>query len=166
MALLPAVRAAVADLDPNLPVFEARSLETVRTESMARERFLMALLLAFAVVALVLSLVGVYGVIAQFTRQRTQEIGVRLALGAAPADVRRMVVRRGAALVAAGLGLGLGGAVLSTRSMASMLYQVRPADPITFTAVGIALLGAGVLATWLPARRASRLDPGLALRPE
>ncbi len=123
----------------------------------------MLMLLTFAVVALVLSIVGVYGVIAQFTRQRTQEIGVRLALGAQPGDVERMVVLRGSALVAGGIGIGLVGAVALTGFMKSMLYEVQPVDVPTFIAVATALLGAGVLATWLPARRASRVDPGIAL---
>jgi putative ABC transport system permease protein len=164
MALLPAVRRTVAELDRNLPIFDARSMEAVRAESMARERFLMVLLLGFAGVALMLSMVGVYGVVAQFTRQRTRELGVRLALGAAPGDVRRMVVFRGMRLVLAGLVVGLGAALLTTRAMAAMLYNVRPADPLTFAAVGGALLTAGALAAWFPALRAGKLDPGAALR--
>jgi putative ABC transport system permease protein len=166
LSLLPGFKNALAQLDPILPVFASRSMESVRTDALTRERFLMLMLLTFAVVALVLSIVGVYGVIAQFTRQRTQEIGVRLALGAQPGDVERMVVLRGGALVAGGIGIGLVGAVTSTGFMKSMLYEVQPVDVPTFIAVAAALLGAGVLATWLPARRASRVDPGIALRPE
>jgi ABC-type antimicrobial peptide transport system permease subunit len=166
MSLLPSVRSAVAQLDPNLPIFSARAMDDVRADALTRERFLMLMLLTFAVVALVLSIVGVYGVIAQFTRQRTQEIGVRLALGAQPGDVQRMVVLRGGALVLGGIAIGLVAALASTRVMESMLYNTQPIDLTTFGAVTIALLTAGVLATWLPARRASRLDPGIALRPE
>ena len=166
LSLLPALRQTIAAQDPSLPIFAARSMDTVRADALMRERFLMLMLLTFAAVAMVLSIVGVYGVIAQFTRQRTQEIGVRLALGAQPHDVQRMVVLRGGLLVLGGIAIGLLAAVASTGAMTTMLYNVQPVDMLTFGTVTLVLLTAGVLATWLPARRASRLDPGIALRPE
>jgi|SRR5687768_9168585 len=166
MGLLPGVERIIAELDPNLPISDARDMEAVRADSLARERFMMLLLVVFSIVALVLAIVGIYGVVAQFTRQRSQEISVRLALGAQPADVRRMIVSRGAMLVGSGIGIGLIIAVGATRAMSTMLFQVKPLDPTTFLAVAGVLAATGVVASWVPARRASRMDPGSALRPE
>ncbi|MGH7469341.1 MAG: ADOP family duplicated permease [Longimicrobiales bacterium] len=166
MSVLPDVRRLVLELDPNLPILAVRSMEAVRDLALARERFLMALLLLFATVAFVLAVVGVYGVTAQFMRQRTQEIGVRLALGASSADVLLLMVRRGGALVASGVALGLLGALAGTRVMEGLLFNVKPVDAITFVTVAGTLAAAAIVAAWLPARRASRVEPLIALRPE
>ena len=166
MAVLPAVEAAVGELDANLPIYSARTLESVRTGAVARERFLMILLVAFAGTALVLAIVGVYGVIAQFVRQRRHEIGVRLALRAQPAQVVRMIVARGAALVGAGIVIGTIAALAASRTLATVLYDIAPNDPATYLAVIAILAVTGVATAWIPALRASRTDPGIALRPE
>ena len=133
---------------------------------MARERSLMILLIAFATVGLVLAVVGVYGVLAQLARRRTREMGIRLALGAQGSQVRWMVVRHGLRLTATGLVLGGVAALLATRAMQGLLFRVAPADPLTFAAVALLLAGTSVLASWLPALKASRADPVLALRGE
>ena len=166
MNALPGVESAVTALDPNLPIYGARTMEGIRSESVARERFLMTLLIGFALTALVLAVVGVYGVVAQFVRQRTQEIGVRLALGAQPGQVVRMIVARGAMLVAAGIAVGTLAALAASRALVSVLYDVAPSDPGTYAAVIAILAVTGVVTAWVPARRASRTDPGIALRPE
>ncbi|HET9983236.1 MAG TPA: ABC transporter permease [Longimicrobiales bacterium] len=166
LALAPAVRREVQAVDADVPVFGVKTMERVRAESLARERFLMTLLLVFAGVALVLAVVGVYGVTAQVARQRTQEIGLRIALGARTADVLGLVVRHGLRLIATGILLGVLAALLATRAMAALLYDVAPTDPFTFLAVALVLALTGVLASWLPARRAARTDPSAALRVE
>jgi putative ABC transport system permease protein len=164
--LLPAVRRVAGELDPNLPVSNVRSLEAVRAAAVTRERFLMTLLLLFAAVALTLAIIGIHGVTAQFTRQRTQEIGVRLALGAEPVAVVRMMLLHSALLVGSGITLGFAAALAGTRALGALLYQIDPIDPLTFAAVGVLLGMCGLIATWLPARHASRLDPLSALRQE
>jgi ABC-type antimicrobial peptide transport system permease subunit len=141
-------------------------MEKVRAQSVASERFLMVLLLLFAGVALVLAVIGIHGVTAQFMRQRTQEIGVRLALGAEPTAVLRMMVGQGAVLVGGGIALGVAIALITTRAMTGLLFQVKPVDPVTFVGVATTLALAGLVATWLPSRRASRQDPLSALRPD
>ncbi|MBX6363706.1 MAG: ABC transporter permease, partial [Gemmatimonadetes bacterium] len=166
LALAPAVRRAVHAVDPDVPVFAVRTMERVRAESLARSRFLMTLLLVFAGVALALAVVGVYGVTAQAARQRTQEIGVRMALGARSSDVRRLVVRHGLWLIAAGVVIGVVAALLATRAMRALLYDVAPTDPLTFLAVALVLALTGLLASWLPAQRAASTDPAVALRAE
>ncbi|MEO5798629.1 MAG: FtsX-like permease family protein, partial [Gemmatimonadales bacterium] len=165
-AAAPAVRQLVARLDPQLAIRQLRSLDEVRQLSYARPRFMTVLLLAFAIVGLLLAMVGVYGVIAQLARQRTREMSIRLALGARPAAVRWLVVRHGLRL--AGLGI-VGGTILAligTRSLQSMLYQIAAVDPVTFVAVPALLAAIALAATWLPAWRVSRSDPVVALREE
>jgi putative ABC transport system permease protein len=164
--LVPAVRRLVQALDPELPLFRVRTLASVRNESLARQRYLMALLLVFAGVALVLAIVGVYGVTAQAARQRTREIGIRMALGARLRHVLAAVVGRSMALIGGGLLLGSAAALLATRAMTSLLFQVSPDDPPTYAAVAAILAAAGLAASWLPARRAARVDPMTVLREE
>jgi putative ABC transport system permease protein len=164
--LVPAVRSIIHDLDPALPLFGATAMKDLVADSMARDRFLMLLLLAFAAVAVVLALVGVYGVTAQAARQRLPELGLRLALGARDRDIVRLTIRRGLALVATGVALGVAGALVATRAMTSLLYGVTPNDPATFAVVALFLTAAGLAASWLPARRAARVDPAVTLRAE
>jgi ABC-type antimicrobial peptide transport system permease subunit len=132
----------------------------------ARPRLLTTLLGLFGLVGLVLGALGVYGVLAYLVARRRREIGVRIALGARTADVLRLVVGRGLALAGGGILLGTGGALVLTRFMRGILYNVAPTDPATFAAVAVALLAASALASWLPARRAARVDPSVALRAE
>jgi len=136
------------------------------TTSLARPRFDAVVLGVFAAVALVLAAVGVYGVIAALVRQRTPEIGIRLALGAQPGEVRSMVMRSGLALAGAGVAAGLVASLAATRVLGAELYGVHPADPVTMTAAALALLAAAALACGVPARAASRVDPLTALKAE
>ena len=162
--LVPAVRRAVWSFDRNLPVSEVWTMEQVARLANARPRFTLVLLGAFAVVALIHAAVGVYGVMSYAVSRRTHEIGVRLALGAAPTSVVKMVVREGMTVALTGAAFGVVGALLLTRSMSSFLYGVKPADPVTFVGVSLVLAGAALIATYLPARHAARTDPLRALR--
>ncbi|HEX5004228.1 MAG TPA: ABC transporter permease [Gemmatimonadales bacterium] len=162
----PAVREVVRRLDPDLAILESRSMASVRRAAMARPRFMMALLLAFAGVGLVLAMVGVYGVMAQLARQRAHEMSVRLALGASGGDVRWIVIRRGLMLTAAGVAAGTALALGATRVLGSLLYGVGAADPLTFALVPILLAGTALGATWIPADRAARSEPAEVLRAE
>jgi predicted permease len=161
-----AVTAAIRAVDPEQPVFGVMSMDRLIENASAERRVSMLLLLLFAAIALLLSALGIYGVMAYTTNQRRQEIGIRMALGAQGTDVLRLVVGQGMRLVALGLGLGLLGAWLLSRALASQLYGITPQDPLTYGTVA-ALLGAVALtASWLPARRATRVDPMLSLRSE
>jgi putative ABC transport system permease protein len=135
-------------------------------DALAPSRFAMALLAAFALIALVLSAVGLYAMIAYNVSQRTREIGVRMALGAAPRAIRTMVMRDGATLVAVGLVLGTAISLGATKVLRGMLYAVTPTDPGTFTAIALLVVAISLLASWMPARRALRVDPTEALRGE
>lgn len=164
--LVPALRQQVWAVDPQLPLTEAKTMEQVMAASVAQRRFSMTLLGLFAGCALVLAIVGVYGVLSYLVTQRGAEIGIRMALGALPSDVRRQIVQEGGKLVLAGLVLGMGGALLSAGLLSTLLFGVKPFDPLTITATA-ALLGAtAMLASYIPARRASRIDPMSALRCE
>jgi putative ABC transport system permease protein len=166
MRLAAPIAAELHALDADLPLADPRSLDSYRSASIAARRFTMLLLGAFATVALVLAAIGIAGVIANSVAQRTREIGVRLALGAQPGDVMRMVLRQGMTLVGAGIGLGVVGAFALTRVLESLLYGTEPTDAPTFIAVA-ALLGAIALAaTWVPARRATLVSPLTALQAE
>ena len=160
------LRAIVSSLDPETPVSDIRTGEAGIAASAARPRFTAVLLGAFAGLALLLGAIGVYGVLAYAVGRRTQEFAVRLALGADAGDVLRGVMREGARLTAIGVLLGLGAAVLATRGLARLLFGVAPVDPLTFAAVGIVLFVVGLLASYLPARRAMRVDPVTALQTE
>jgi putative ABC transport system permease protein len=165
-ALAPTVRAQVHALDPTMALNDVQSISTLASEVVAQPRFRTALLGAFAALALTLATVGVFGVLSYFVTQRTQEIGIRMALGARPADVVRMVVARGVTLAAIGIAVGLVAAIPLTRSMQALLFEVQPTDVATFTAVGLALTAIAAAASYLPARRATRIDPITALRTE
>lgn len=151
-------------INPNLPFYEVNPLTKVAHESLAEQRFTMSLLVAFAVLALLLAAVGLYGVLAYSVAQRTQEIGIRMALGARARDVLGMVLRQGFMAVALGVAIGIAGTLVLTRAMASLLFGVRAHDPITFAAVTLALVCVALLASYLPARRAASIEPMVALR--
>jgi len=165
-ALAPAIRRTVTDMDRTLALSSIETLNQVRAESLARERFLTTLLLLFAGVGLALAVVGVYGVMAQMARRRVREMGIRLALGAQANDVRWLVVRNGLRLVTVGLVIGTAGAFAATRTMQTLLFGVAPKDPLTFITVPALLVLTAVVATWIPASYASRADPATALRTE
>ncbi len=164
--LVGAVRTEVRALDPDLPVYgETTVRETVRS-SMAAERFNLFLQLVFAGVALALAAIGIYGVLSYQVQQRTREIGIRLALGAERGGIVGLVVRQGMGLVAVAVVVGLSGALLTGRVLSSLLYDVSARDPLTYAAVTCVLVGVAAFACWLPARRASAVDPQSALRSE
>jgi predicted permease len=165
-SLAPGIRRTIEEIDPSLAIGQMRTMRLVFNDSMARERFLTTLLLVFAVVGVVLAVVGVYGVLAQQARRRTREMGIRIALGAQGSAVRWLIVRQGLTLTIVGLTVGGIVGVLGTRAMSSLLFHVAPADPLTFSIVAILLLGTSIVAAWLPARRASHADPASALRGE
>ena len=163
-SLLPEVRAAVRAVNPNAPLFQVRILDEILDRSMARTSFTLVMLAIAAAVALALGLVGIYGVISYVVSQRTREIGVRMALGADRRDVSRMVLRQGMILAAIGVVVGLVAAVGLTRLMSSLLYGVEATDPMTFGVVAALLTAVALVASYLPALRASRTDPLEALR--
>ncbi|HKD17827.1 MAG TPA: ABC transporter permease [Thermoanaerobaculia bacterium] len=165
-ALAPSLRSAVRSIDRTLPVSAIQSMTRVVDEATASSRFQAFLLAAFAASAALLAAVGIYGVMSYAVSQRTREIGVRLAVGADPGAIRRMVVGQGMTMAAAGAAAGLVSALALTRLMGTLLYGVRPGDPATYVAVTLALLGVALAASWLPALRASRVDPMRALRGE
>lgn len=165
-ALAPDLRKRISGIDRAQPVVEVTTLEQELADSIAPRRFNMLLLAIFAGIAVVLAAVGIYGVMSYAVTQRTQEIGVRIALGARQDEVVRMVVRQGMGVVASGVGAGLLAALGLTRLMAGLLYEVKPSDPQTLGVVCVALAGAALLACWLPARRAAGVDPVVALRYE
>jgi predicted permease len=160
------LRAAIWGLDDQLAVAQVRTMDEIVGESTAPRRFNLYLLGGFAVMALVLAAIGIYGVIAYSVGLRTQEIGIRIALGAGRFDVLLLILRPGFALTLAGAGLGIAGAMALIRSMSAMLFGVRPTDPLTFAAVSIVLVLVSLLASYLPARRAAKVDPMVALRYE
>ncbi len=162
--LLPSVREAVWSVNPNLPLANVRTLRDILDRSMTRTSFTMVLLGIAAAVALLLGTVGIYGVVSYVVSQRTREIGVRMALGAARSDVSRLVLKQGVMLVVAGLAVGLLAALLLTRLMASLLFGVDAADPLTYGLVAAALAVVALAASYVPARRASGVDPVTALR--
>jgi putative ABC transport system permease protein len=164
--LIEPARAAIRAMNPDLPVRNVATMREVLDEAVAPARWSTTLLGAFAGVALVIAVIGVFGVLSFIVTQRTRELGIRLALGADASDLRRMVVARGLALAASGVVLGVGGALALTRFMQSLLYGVEPTDPATLIAVSAALLVSALAASYLPARRATRVDPMLALRAE
>ncbi|HEV7586649.1 MAG TPA: ABC transporter permease, partial [Longimicrobium sp.] len=158
------VRRAIHDADPLQPIAEVRTLDSAMADTVAQPRFFTILLSLFGSVAVLLAALGLYGVVAYSVTRRTAEIGIRMALGARARDVVAMVVRRSAWPTAAGIVAGAAAALLLARWMASMLFQVRPADPATFAGAAALLATIAVLASWIPARRAARIEPSRALR--
>jgi ABC-type antimicrobial peptide transport system permease subunit len=166
MAVANAVRAEIHRLDPGLVAPRFRTLEDIVDLSVAQRRFQLGLVMVFALAALLLAAVGVYGVVSQAVTQRTNEIGIRLALGATRADVWRLLANHGLTPVAAGLGIGLAGAAVVSRLLSGLLFGVAAIDPTTFAAVAVVLLMAASAACGIPALRAARVDPLDALRYE
>jgi predicted permease len=165
-ALGDAIRSDVKSIDAELPVFGIKPLTTVMAEATAQRRFSMVLFGLFAVVALVLAAVGIYAMMAYLVRQRAHEIGIRLALGARPADAIALVLRRGLALTLTGAALGIGGAVVVSQMLAGLLYGVSSIDPVSFGGPSLALTAVSLLACYVPALRAARIDPIQTLRAE
>jgi putative ABC transport system permease protein len=164
--IVAAVRAAVASLDPELVVYRAAPMTEVMGRGVARERFALVLMGAFALVAMVLAAIGLYGVLAYSVRQRTHEIGIRMALGASAADVRSLVLRQAAAVVAIGVAVGIVGALAMGRWISSLVYQTSARDPRVFIATSLLLMAVALLSAWAPAWRASRVDPRSAMNQE
>jgi putative ABC transport system permease protein len=162
--ILPAVRSAVAAMDPELVVHRAAAMSEVVGRGVGRERFALVLMGTFAGVSLTLAAIGLYGVLAYAVRQRTPEIGIRLALGATAADVRALVFRQAAIVLGGGLVVGVVGAVSLGRWLSSLLFQVSPWDPRILAGTAVLLMITGAVATWLPARRASRVSPRMAIQ--
>jgi ABC-type antimicrobial peptide transport system permease subunit len=164
--MLPRIREAVTALDPDVPVAGLARLESYVSDAMAQTRFLLALISSFAVLALILASLGLYGVISYSARQRTREIGVRVAFGARDRDVLRLILGQGLVVAAIGILLGLGASMALTRVVRSFLVGVSATDPITFAGVPVVLLAVAALASYLPAKRASGTHPAIALRDE
>jgi len=161
---MPAVRTTVAAYDRNLPVYEVRTMADIVDDSLAGARIMANLLGVFAVIALVLAAVGIYGVISHSVAGRTREIGVRVALGAERAAITRMILSEGARPVILGIVIGLGGAYFATRFVEAMLFGITATDPLTFSVLPLGLLAVGLSASWIPALRATRIAPTEALR--
>jgi ABC-type antimicrobial peptide transport system permease subunit len=165
-ALAPAVAREIHAQDPELPLYHMRPMSDRVGDSLARQRFSMLLLTIFAGVALVLASVGVYGVMSYLVGQSTREIGIRMALGASRQAVLGMIIRQGMAVATVGAAIGVAGALTLSRVMRSMLFGVQGSDPLTFAAVSLMLAAIALVATYLPARRAARIDPMVSLRTE
>jgi predicted permease len=166
IGVVSAVRNAAAKADPSSVVYGARPLQEIVASSIATQRLAMILLSVFSALALVLSAIGIYGVISYLTGQRTHEIGIRVALGASTTDVLRMVLGEGMKLTLIGVVIGIAAALGLTRLIAKLIYGVGASDPITFGGVAVLLAGVALLACYIPARRAMRVDPMIALRYE
>ena len=166
LSLGPAVRRQVLEVDKDQPIYNLKLMDELISGSISQQRFAMMLLAVFAGVAMVLAAVGIYGVMSYSVTQRSHEIGIRMALGARRRDVLNLVVTQGLKLVILGVTIGLGGAFALTRVMSSLLFGVSATDPLVFLITSVALTGVALAASFIPARRATRVDPMVALRYE
>jgi len=158
------MRALLQDLDTDVPMSAVRSMDQVSANAVAQPRLYLVLIASFAGTAMLLAAIGLYGVLAYAVGQRTREIGIRLALGARRGEVLRMVMIQAGQLSIAGVVIGLGAAVLASRLLRAQLFEITPTDTVTYVAVGAGLLIVALVASWIPARRAARIDPLVALR--
>jgi putative ABC transport system permease protein len=165
-ALATAVGQAIHSIDKDLPVYSIFTMDQLLGNSLAQRRLTLILLASLAALALVLAAVGIYGVISYAVRQRTRELGLRMALGAQARDVLALVLKQGLKLTLIGIGMGLLAAFALTHWLESLLFGVRPTDALTFGAIAVVLLSVALLACWIPARRATKVDPMIALRQE
>ena len=158
------VEAVFHDLDKNVPLYAVQTMDTLMSTSVARQRTATVIFGIFGAIAVALASIGLYGVIAHGVAERTREIGVRIALGASRARVMRLFLGQGVVMTTAGVALGVAGAIGLSRFMRELLFEVRPTDPRTFWVVSVTLFAVGLAACYLPARRATRVDPTVALR--
>ena len=165
-SLAPAVRNEIRSLDKSLPVYNVKTMDDVLAASVADRRTSMLLFATFAIVALLLSMIGIYGVTSYYVTQRTHEIGIRMALGAQLRDVLTLILKRGVVLALVGLSVGITGAFMLTRLLATLLFGVKPVDPVTFALGSVCVIAVAVFACYVPARRATKVDPLIALRYE
>jgi putative ABC transport system permease protein len=166
LAALPAIQQAIWSVDRDQPIDDVALATEVYAEAFGRQRFVLILMIAFSAIALTLTMVGLIGVLSQLVARRTREIGIRVALGAAPRNVLGLVLRQGVTMIAIGAVLGIGVALALTRTLQALLFEVRPSDPATFAIATICLCTAGLAACWLPVRAALRIAPVDALRTE
>jgi putative ABC transport system permease protein len=164
--MINAVRNEIRSVDPSQAVFEVATMEGLLSGAIAKQRFVMLLLAGFAALALALAAIGIFGVMAYTVAQRTQEIGIRMALGAQTGDVLRLVVRQGMRPALVGIGIGLAAALGLTRLVKTLLFGVTATDPLTFIVISLLLISVALPACWIPARRATKVDPMVALRDE
>jgi putative ABC transport system permease protein len=165
-AMLPAVKSAIREVNRNQTFSKTATMDQLINDSLRQRRFNLFLLVSFAVLALMLAAIGVYGSINYSTRQRTHEIGLRMALGAQSGSVLRLIIGQGLMLAITGVGIGLIASIALTRLMKGLLFGISATDPVTFIAISLLLIVMGLLASWIPARRATRVDPLVALRYE
>jgi putative ABC transport system permease protein len=164
--LRPAVQREFQAVDGLMTISKVRTMEQVMAEEVSRQSFNMLLLSIFAGIALVLAAIGIYGLMSYSVQQQTQEVGIRMALGAGRSEVLKLIVKQGMMPACLGVIVGLGIAFAATRLLSSLLFGVKAADPASFTAVAVVLTAVALLATYIPARRAMRVDPVIALRQE
>jgi ABC-type antimicrobial peptide transport system permease subunit len=166
LAIAPQIRATLRDLDPNIAIAELRTVEQAFADAVATRRFVMMLVVGFATLAVGLAAIGIYGVLSYIVGQRTRELGIRMALGADRPAVLALVLRQSMRYALPGVALGAAGALTVTRLLRSQLFGISPADPLTFAGATLLLVGVGLLASWIPAYRATRVQPLTALRVE
>lgn len=165
-ALYSAVRKEIQNVDRDLPIFHPMTMDERVQESLARRRFSMLWLSLFAGLAVVLAMIGIYGVVSYLVNQGTREIGIRMALGATPRAILHLVIARTMTLAIPGVTIGLLGSIAFTRAMRGLLFRVNPIDPLTFVAIPVSLVLVALLASYIPAQRASRVDPMVSLHSE
>ena len=163
-SLVEPMRAVLRDIDPDVPMFAVRSMEQIAANAVAQPRLYLVLIACFAGTAMLLAAIGLYGVLAYAVGQRTREIGIRLALGAKRAEVLRMIMGQAGRLAVTGIVAGLAAAALASRVLRAQLFEVTPTDTMTYVVVAIGLMVVALIASWIPARRAARIDPITALR--